>query len=284
MISIDWDFFLWRACEAKDHALTFFPGTEKEEVSTGVWVFDWGHNENQSPWLQDLLWAIRYVGFTRVGLDPVETTGVREDKGCVSPANFTRQVFQRLRVADDPTIFLADSHVYGLRATRDAYLHAEQESVRVLHFDAHHDLGYDSDISENSDADCGSWLYHALVRGLAKEAIVVYPDWRVTDFDTEPVRDGHLRPFLEGEKPAVRFTRFSEWLAEPAEDVEVDILNVARSGTWTPPWHDDLFLKFVHGLPQRELYCLDCERGDEGPDACMARSFAASSPAQLGDE
>jgi len=278
MLSIDWDFFLWRGLEAAAPNIVVHPGTDKaSEVSAG-WFFDWGHSENRAPVLQNVLWGLRYGTFTRAGLDPRVVAGFRD----VTPAQFADKLAEIFPSMESAPVLAGDSHGWGFRCVRDTADIADGQPIRVVHFDAHADLGYLSteDMrreSERQQFDCASWLYHAINEGLVDEMVFVWPDWR-NEKEAEQVRKAeHLLPLL----PKITMMPWSEWAKTPTAGSDVLLTNVARSGAWAPPWFDDDFHQFVfHQLASNEVTCLDCDHGDGDPvdsgepHACTPREFA----------
>lgn len=250
LLSIDWDFFLWRAFEAAD-------GGRLEGL------FDWTHNERHGAEMSALLWASRWAAIASRGLDPVALAGFKGPR----PAEFAARLAGRAD-ASVATLLLADSHKSGVVAASMAR-DAAGGCPSVLHFDAHHDCGYDlAEVrrqSRRGEADCASWLYHAARLKVVGDLTVVYPDWRADE--EMPVR-------YPGR---VRRLRWSEWLAEGgAERVRVDVAVLARSGAWSPPWYDAHYLELASALRPARTVCLDCAGAEGcggGFDACRARPW-----------
>lgn len=179
LVSIDWDFFLWRGAEAKAPMITTHPGTPEAREIDSVWLFDWGHSEGHTPWLQETLWQTRWLIFQQNGLDPMKISGVRPEVGGVSPPDFMKKLKSRLKL-DDSLLLYADSHAMGIHAAQEAKAHNGHAPVRIIHFDAHADMGYDEERIRREEqkgvSSCESWLYHALKLGYASEVVIVYPD------------------------------------------------------------------------------------------------------------
>lgn len=274
MVSIDWDFFLYRACEVPSEkaGVTLFPGTEREVETSLFGFFDWGHNENHGPLLQQILWHSRYAAFCRAELDPHVICGHREDLGGVAPSKFLDQWFERFD-SNDADILYADSHSWGYPVIRDRVTKADK--WQVIHFDAHADLGYDAQQlaweTEMDRWDCSSWLYHALRKRLVDTALIVYPDWKGLH-EWEVLQEYE---FVKSLGDRVTAMTYSQWVAAggPAE-AEVEIVNVARSSTWTPPWFDGKFDEFMSQLPGN-MVCLECMYAEtpEADHACTPRSW-----------
>lgn len=288
VLSVDWDFFLWRGAEAKDedaYLEVLAAAVEKaEEAFRREWfpndavggdprrpldggaarrvyalqLFDWGHDEFWNPALLEFVWRARREAFERLGLDPRVVAGYRG----LAPVAFLEAVLARFDVSRAPLLY-ADSHCRGFEALRHA-----RPGARVVHFDAHHDCGYVAEALEREAeagvADCGSWLHHAARVGLVDDLEVVYPEWR------GPEQAPPVAP------PASRFSRttWAEWSEREAPLVKarVDAVFLARSGSWTPPWFDGDFLNFMLSWPADRCECVDCAEGAvPGRDACQAR-------------
>lgn len=276
MLSIDWDSFLWRGLEAAEPRLVIHPGTDKAAEISAVWLFDWGHSENRAPVYQNLLWGLRHGEFTRVGLDPRVVSGFRG----LAPGEFADKLSEIFPSMEDAPVLAGDSHGWGFRCARDAFQMNDDQPVRVIHFDAHADLGYlDAEAmqreAEREEFDCASWLYHAINEGLVDEMVFVWPDWR-NDKEAEQVRKAeHLAPLLS----KITMMSWSEWLKNQNQTADSDVIltNVARSGAWAPPWFDEDFHRFLFNqLASNEVTCLDCDdTGSESGEAhaCTPRAF-----------
>jgi hypothetical protein len=202
----------------------------------------------------------------------VKLTGVREEVGCVRPEVFVKTIEARFPSARSAPLQYADSHAWGFASAHDARVRAKPgEKIQLVHFDAHGDLGYaGEDLAGQRRAgsvSCASWAYHALRLGIVDEIVLVYPDWRGDEF-SDVKREPHLKRFLK----KIRATSWSEWSREGASG-EVLVTNLARSGTWTPPWLDGLFLALKGSLPAASRSCLDCLNRNQHQDACRPRVF-----------
>lgn len=260
MLSIDWDFFLWRGCEAPSATLA----TNIGDVSA-YHLFDWGHSEHQSPMLQDIIWVTRYAGFARLGLCPRTVPGFRD----VTPESFCADL-RRRGLGDDAVVLAADSHAAGYRVAAEHVLQKPARR-RVVHFDAHHDLGYRGVYQQKraGSTDCAAWLWHALDRKLVDEVLVVYPDWRDTCEWNELRKSQHMRRF----RTQVSHMLWSDWVARAENLQDVSVINVARSSAWTPPWFDRDFEALLGLLPRSGFRCLDCADAKDGYHACTPRAW-----------
>jgi hypothetical protein len=238
MLSIDNDFFPWYG----DYDTFRVLDTRGEwvEDAPGGLVFDWGHGES-TIYLNPIMWSIRAIGFDRMGLSLEDEYTVREDKGGVSYTDFTRALLDRFM----PTsVRIADSHVHGFEVAQ-RLSRIPPRPLEVIHFDAHHDLGYGAkrvrQHAARGIADCGDWLYHALRLGVVERATVVYPDWR-----TEADQPGR---WLDPYRDRVMFTRWTPWLAatEPNRERPAGVFT-CRSAGWSPPYLDRRWLGLARRL------------------------------------
>lgn len=269
MISVDWDFFLWRGAEAKDKQIACSQG------NIPSWMpFDWGHSEHRHPLLQGMLWVSRYATLRGYGLEPESITGFRD----VTPDSFVADLTAReLGRINDIDLIIADSHAAGYSALRYA-----SEPVSVVHFDAHHDLGYSGVYAQKKrgETDCAAWLWHGLDRGLVKDVLVVYPNWRDTEEWAALLKQRHMRRF----RKRVSCCTWDEWKAMERSLADTEVINVARSGAWAPPWFDKDFASLVDMLRFGEMTCMDCQYdAPPGADACTPREWDGSVAQQLSD-
>lgn len=279
MVSVDWDFFFYNAGEA-GHNVTVFPGTDKEHEVAGMWLFDWGHNEGRAGALQTSMWYQRYSTFKNNGVDPVTQTGILKEKGCTDPKVFGHEIGQRFNFGEDPPLWFADSHALGYPSGKEAADLAESP-IHIVHFDAHADLGYDEEkvfkAEKEGRADCADWAWHLIRQGTATSIDVVYPDWKGKIEWDELKKKKHIKQI----KDKVRAFTWSEWLKEirpdPVANGTVFLVNVARSGSWVPPWMDEKFDKeLLKAVCYGDQECLDCtfDQNIGAFDACTPREFS----------
>jgi hypothetical protein len=150
----------------------------------------------------------------------------------------------------------ADSHMFGYRTLERAkYAGSVGYRPHVVHFDAHHDLGY---AQSKPRIDCGNWLTHAIQDGLVQSLTVVYPDWR----GLRELADSHMPELLQSlrKRAPVEFLTYSDWVQQQAPRIDVQHIMVARSGAWVPPWFDSMFDTFVQELtpPGTVAECIEC--------------------------
>lgn len=130
-------------------------------------------------------------------------------------------------------IIVADSHGYA----GEWWLQSRCRSIRrVVHFDAHHDLGYHA--KPLKELDCGNWLSHVLNRHKRAHAHIVHPMWRGGWDLTRLTAPRHVL-----ERVHFHTERYEDF-ANPTE------VFIARSDAWSPPWFDEHFIKFVTSLAE----------------------------------
>lgn len=259
-LSIDWDFF---------------------HFEDPLW--DWGHRETRFH-RDGLLWGINAMNALYRGEDLREA--MNPEKYAPGPKGFWKALEKAgLRLSSDhpPHIEVADSHTYGA----SCFLNLDDDQPReLLHFDAHHDLGYgdfkqlDRDFKRQR-AECGSWLYHVMRRCRRLTTRLVYPTWK----GFEEFRPDRANPFEKMPGVAKRVLPLTPSSPNPHAslwdeaalrtyanhrsfaDLEVEGIFIARSGSWSPPWQDDAFIAFVRELEElsggeaRTPYCRleDCD-------------------------
>lgn len=277
LVSIDWDFFPWNGYRGSVEA--------EGRVLPGRKLFVPAHRERVAPRPLQRRWRFVERLFRAYGLEAEREWAIRPDRGSVPWETFLLELCGRLEF-DRAPLWFRDSHAHGFFAAREGRARSGVP-LSILHFDAHADLGYRSPIGpairrerRRGRATCGSWVYHALERGLAESAHVVYPDWVGLD-EWERVR---CYPHVRALGRRVAAQTWSEWLAaDRLTGREVAIVNVARSSAFAPPWLDDEFSRFLDRLPIAERRCLDCRPFTRvgHQDACRPRAWPALPPRSL---
>lgn len=259
-LSIDWDFFPAFTEDGRT------PLPNGGSVPNAL-LYDWGLGETGAVGaLEGYLWHSRGGHFRALGLDLTEEFGIREDRGSTRPEDFVAEL-QRLGGGElaAPTAW-ADSHQWAYAALRNV-VEETGEPMTVLHFDAHHDLGYKQSQIERmrrqGKVDCGCWLLAALEQGLAKEVHVVYPEWRGLN---EWKGSQELEWFPPPATQAWTWRSYLERFGE--ETQEVAGIFVARSGGWTPPYLDEELSDMIEALAHRAPLCMRI-----GPEVDMPRDW-----------
>lgn len=265
VLSIDWDFFIYNG-ELDDQLPITNPATGEPDTIPGAFLYDWGHSEANSDALQVMQWATRLNSFEMFGLDLTKEATLR-----LKPSAFVNELRGRWPTAG--VLEVADSHSWGaLTCMRAANT---WRPVHVVHFDAHHDLGYGR-AGDVQQWNCGNWLYAAMKNGWVTSAEIVYPDWRGLK-EWRDVAKGRgprqARPWLNGLD--IHATTWSRWLKEKDDTLPVGTF-LCRSSAWTPPYLDRQFADLLNRLKRwaTKYECLDHEDLKIGCyDACKPRRW-----------
>ena len=143
-----------------------------------------------------------------------------------------------IRFGGKPLAVAGESHAYAY-----GWL---AECGEIIHFDAHHDMGYNEKaLDENHVAYCDDWLYKLAVANPLLKVRLVWPDW-VPEYKESLLRASWLKPLKD------RLT-VTPWSAFQSlrEKAVVRRLYIAHSGAWTPPWADEQFLEFCQVCPAK---------------------------------
>ena len=259
VLSIDWDFFFYRAFETNLEC-------KVNDRSLGC-LFDWGHSEAHSEALQRILWITRFQAFLQAGVDPRQITR----HGCMSPKLFASELLKRIENTNYSLAY-SESHLHGYKTICEIFDENYEEPLSVIHFDAHHDLGYGSkernEEGRLTEYDCSNWLLAALEQGMVSDLTVVYPDWRGR-YEIESDNLAHLEYYN------IQFTTWTEW-KEKTQQTKLDVsaIHLARSGAWVPPWFDKEFEEFMFSLNAVTFTCIECEEADSRTaHACTPRKW-----------
>lgn len=242
-LSIDWDFFPFNGAHSHD-VVRVMTASGKSAVAPLADLFEWDSSESadaSNPYAT-LAWQARAFAWALSGLDIETVATIDPERGCVEPVDFVEQVRRRWDLGSQ--VAISDSHVFAheaLLSLRDA-----GETIdTVVHFDAHHDLGYrQTSHGAEYNLDCGNWLLHALREDLARTAIVVYPDWRgLREYKDAPWG------WVDEMGDRVHVTTWSRWLVESQSAPRAAAhAFLCRSSAWTPPWLDEDFLAMACAL------------------------------------
>lgn len=274
LISLDWDYFIFNA-ELDDVEVTV---DGAKDTMPGLLVYDFGHSEGWSPVMHTVAWEQRVNMFDHYGLDLLSEHTVRPQD--TQPEQLVEQLDGRYPGFSELPLYIGDSHTWAGLLARDLSAMAKQP-LRVISFDAHHDLGYGEQTIErrlarieNGEIYCDDWLYVALVQGWVSQATIVYPQWRGRKewqlADEEPIERPHLDRFAE----QIEILTEQEFFALAPADERPLATFLARSSGWTPPYLDERFLDLVSQLSLTS--CLDCENpgmSAGGFNACLPREM-----------
>jgi len=267
LVSIDWDFFPWNGLKSKKHH-TFNLNGQK----AGYWqLFDWGHNERMRSDFLEIMWKERKEHWMSLGLNFENEFNIRTDRGCTNPKTFVKTLKKKLNIAE-PDVHHSDSHSFAYFVARNCHEYNIQP-IRVIHFGAHHDLGYHDDRVykeiEEGILDCGSWLFHAINNGYVDEVDLVYPNWRGKGEWNDWKDETHIQSIAN----KINVYTWNEWKVLP-DTALVENIIIARSSHWTPPWLDIQFSQFIDLFDPIDTYCAKCYYGfQDYHDSCIPREW-----------
>lgn len=202
----------------------FVPSVTEESLETPSGSVPYGRDMGEyfPDDMLDALWDSRAAALLEKGGQLPGTSGEEQD------------FWHRFEIAPPAVLFYADSHAQA------AHARVREGITEVWNYDAHHDCGYEGaldDVGRLGWVGCANWMCFYALAGA--ELHVRYPAWLSDEAAREwpplcPVDCGN------GD-PAVPF----------------DIVFVARSGTWTPPWLDGALTAFLEAAPVARRVCLD---------------------------
>jgi hypothetical protein len=253
-LSVDWDYFV------------------REDPS-----WDFGHAE--LPDFQDLLWNMRVAQFNRRGEDLVEETSLMHADP--HPAAFWGRL-SRLGYNFDNVraIVVGDSHRHAYKVFRRSLLEGPSLSdTRIVHFDAHHDLTYNMARFEGEagreEVTCENWLLMTHLAQPKLKSLIVYPEWKgLREWHSTFGENFERYPMLK--RAIERYTEPCCWPSSRVEESagDVELVYICRSSAWTPPWHDESFIRFAKALQQMAKVPLDTPFLEtENMDPLEPRSF-----------
>jgi len=229
-------------------------------------VYDWQMSETRSLEFEDVIWRTRVANFKRWGLDIEALT-----KPPLSVDDFMLELSVKLNDAVLP-VWHCDSHAWGGIVARD--FSERMGPLRVINFDAHHDLGYRHGkslpkLNENGNFSCEDWAWVGLEKGWIEDYTLVYPDW-LGKVEWEGIK----RPWLKRFSKQIHVMTWTDWILTSTEIEEPETAVICRSSSWTPPWLDGEFQALVDDFGYSA--CLDCEigKGNSSPyDTCNPRPW-----------
>jgi len=224
-LSVDWDFFV----------------RELEE-------WDWAHRE--SAFYRGMVWQVRETNGLMQGVDFREETDPNTHSN-PKPLEFWSHLEELGYDFTGADVFVTDSHAYG----SPVFMNRKARADRIVHFDAHHDLGYKAETIkkniENETSDCGDWQFHVLQHYQKLRSLIVYPAWKGSmEWDETWGSDQVYKIVNAG---GSLFKRVKHVVGVDNEVVraaagKVDAIHICRSGAWSPPWLDQMFVDFVDVL------------------------------------
>ena len=145
--------------------------------------------------------------------------------------------WERFQFDPSARLYFADSHAQAAHAA------VRTGVTEVWNFDAHHDCGYEGawdDPLRLGWVGCANWMCAYALGGASLR--VRYPSWRLDAFRRE------VTPLCPVERT------IDDGRAVP---LSFDLVFVARSSAWTPPWLDEHYEAFLAAAPVAHRACLD---------------------------
>jgi hypothetical protein len=223
-----------------------------------IWLsIDWDYFCRQPPFMWDsgrdesvsqtsLSWAVRTAFCLSRGIDLRRGMNLRYARPL--PGRFWGALEALgYDFGDLKAFVVAESH----KAAYEAFRGRQTGGVRLVTFDAHHDLFYSSSMIEhvmNGIVDCGNWHLLTLLRYPRLRSLLVYPrwkglsEWRRTIRNLEAGESGlGIREWLRNR------VEVCAWPNPRIREVagRVERIFICRSSAWSPPWHDKAFSRFV---------------------------------------
>jgi hypothetical protein len=168
-----------------------------------------------------------------------------------------KQDFLNLRglYPDNGPVYGGDSHLHSLVVAMALHL-ATGKRLRIHHYDAHHDCGYQnypgddahqSQLRARKAPSCDDWIQAALWLGIAEDVTIIYPDWQGM------VEWYHRPPTLTtAHRELVRAMPAKTWFGMDRKPVSGAVITYARSSSFMPPWtdYDQTYLETISALNQ----------------------------------
>jgi hypothetical protein len=197
-------------------------------------LWDWGHNEENKALFLMMIWGIRYAN---LDLYTETDPAIYADFSPDFKSLFTALQGKGLYLDNHRTgqLGYADSHewAYSFFLSKTRQFFKRSQAYRsppdvLLNIDAHHDC-----FGSRTQLHCGNWLRLYEQECPGTKIVQLYPKWKDPGDDAEP------------NCKAVEIHRMVDW---PGLDEQHRIRHVfiCRSGCWTPPHHDDNFVKMVN--------------------------------------
>ncbi|WP_446898988.1 arginase [Clostridium sp. LBM24168] len=183
-----------------------------------------------------LIWYKRYFENKRNGNDIERSIRIGNEL-----YSFIGNMRKYFKFSKSARMYVSDSHKFSY----DIALKNKCESV--INIDAHSDLGYGGIKSLEFEVNCANWLGKLLKNNIIKNANVVY----------SPYTREYKEEFSEiNNNFNIDYPKL-EYILEYVSNIKIDTIHVCRSGSWTPPWLDDFFNKFIHlfNIPYKIIDC-----------------------------
>lgn len=194
--------------------------------------FNWGSYLENKKSLIDL-WYIRYIQAKARGEDIQKEFHISSELD-----TFWNKIKKCFKFTKSTKVYVSDSHSMS-------YQIANENSCKAVYlFDSHSDLGYGGLSSLNFDVNCSNWLGKLLKDKHIKEANIIYSPYTAEKPEHFKVMNRIYN---------IRYCNFNDL----DKYIAASAIHICRSGTWTPPWFDNKFTKFITalGLPYEIVNC-----------------------------
>lgn len=250
--------------------------------------WDWGHGESEF-FRGTQMWTIREAQALAAG------HSLRDD---TNPDTYAKpkplEFFETLQGMgydfSSTPVFVSDSHAFAYPTFCSL---AKKKDRFLLNFDAHHDLGYKASTIKrhlkDKECDCGDWLLMTLMRCRKVKGYVVYPPWLGME-----EWDSTFGKIKKGTEHGALYEKTIKTLATPfvwkpavvkTFAKKVDCVFICRSGSWVPPWHDQLFIDFVESLTNiTGGTALNVYTSHEHVDPLIPREYSWEEAKALGEQ
>ncbi|MFU0800284.1 MAG: arginase [Xylanivirga thermophila] len=179
-----------------------------------------------------MMWYKRYFEAKRCGKNLEEN--FKLDKGLIN--SFYDLLNNIFHIKDNAKMYISDSHKLSY------YITQRFKCTDVYSFDAHTDLGYGGLAALDFGVNCANWLGKLLKDRLIKKAHIIL----------SPLSHESKDQFSEiNSEFNVQYDSMDKLFNMP----EISLIHIARSGTWTPPWLDDEFFKFINSFNRPYKIC-----------------------------
>jgi len=183
----------------------------------------WGSYLENDRSLVDL-WYKRYIQEKLQGRDIQKWFLLSPELG-----TFWKKIKERFQFEKDIKVYVSDSHTLS-------YKLAKEDNCKIVYlFDSHADLGYGGLSSLNFEVNCSNWLGKLLKENLVKEANIIYSPYTLE----KPEYFKQMNNIYN-----IKYCDFNSI----DKNVNISTIHICRSGAWTPPWLDKIFIKFINDL------------------------------------
>lgn len=186
------------------------------------------------------IWYKRYFENKRKGVNIEES--IKTGKEFKS---FFKIIKGRFKFVKNFKMYVSDSHKFSYEIAK------VNRCINVINFDAHSDLGYGGLKSLEFEVNCANWFGKLFKDNIIKSGSIVY----------SPYTKENKNEFYDiNDKFNIDYIKSCN-----IPELEISAVHVCRSGSWTPPWLDGDFKKFIQKF-SRPYKIFDCPKRIWCPD------------------